>query len=96
MSVETNSMDSKKTQPTIATQVTTQSPPLTLSDAGAFVGNVKEELKKITWTSPDELRVYTLITVAATFILGLGIYFIDIIIQLSLNGFSNIVRFIFG
>lgn len=97
MSVETNSMDSKKTQPTIAAQATTtQSAPLTLSDAGAFVGNVKEELKKITWTSPEELRVYTIITVAATFTLGLGIYFIDILIQLTLNGFSNIIRFIFG
>ena len=57
---------------------------------------IKEELRKITWTSPDELRVYTQITVGATFVLGLSIYLIDLFIQYSLMGISNIVRFIFG
>lgn len=98
MSVEIKSMEVKKSQPTIAAPVTTgtQTAPFALSDAVAFVGNVKEELRKITWTSPDELRVYTQITVGATFVLGLGIYLIDILIQMTLAGFTNIVHFIFG
>lgn len=98
MSVEVKSMEVKKAQPTIVTPsaAPAQSAPFALSDVSTFVGNVKEELRKINWTSPDELRVYTQITVGATFILGLGIYFIDILIQLTLSGISNIVRFIFG
>ena len=97
MSVEVKSMEVKKAQPTIATpSAPAQSASFALSDASTFVGDVKEELRKINWTSPDELRVYTQITVGATFILGLGIYFIDILIQLALSGISNIVRFIFG
>lgn len=98
MSVEIKSMEVKKAQPTIAAPATTTAQETTFawSDVVSFVGNVKEELRKITWTSPDELRVYTQITVGATFVLGLGIYFIDILIQLTLLGISNIVRFIFG
>ena len=97
MSVEVKSMEVKKAQPTIVTPSTpAQTASYGLSDASTFVGDVKEELRKINWTSPDELRVYTQITVGATFILGLGIYFIDILIQLALSGISNIVRFIFG
>lgn len=97
MSVDIKPMEVKKTQSTIAASAsTTHAPAFALSDATTFVGDVKEELRKITWTNPDELRVYTQITVGATLVLGLGIYFIDILIQLTLMGFSNIVRFIFG
>lgn len=97
MSVDIKSMEVKKTQATIAASTpTAQTPTFALSDVSTFVGDVKDELRKITWTSPDELRVYTQITVGATFILGLGIYLIDILIQLTLMGFSNTVRFIFG
>jgi preprotein translocase subunit SecE len=95
--VEIKSMEVKKSQPTIATPApTTQPAPFALSDVSTFVGDVKEELRKISWTSPDELRVYTQITIGATLVLGLGIYFIDILIQLTLMSFSNVVRFIFG
>ncbi len=97
VSVEIKPMEEKKTQPTITTTAaTTKAQPITLTDAASFVGNVKDELRKITWTSPEELKTYTQITVGATFALGLGIYFIDILIQLTLNGISNTVRFIFG
>ena len=61
-----------------------------------FVGDIKEELKKINWTSPAELRTYTKIVVASTFIAGMGIYFIDLIIQVSLNGLALIARLIAG
>ncbi len=43
-----------------------------------FMGDIKDELKKISWTSPEELKVYTQIVVGATFFFGMGIYFIDL------------------
>lgn len=59
-----------------------------------FVGEVKAELKKITWTNPEELRLYTKMVVATTFVLGLGLYGIDLIIQSFLNGIQMIFRMI--
>lgn len=57
-----------------------------------FTGDIKGELKKISWTSPEELRLYTQLVVGATFILGLGLYLVDLLIQSVLGGFSFIVR----
>lgn len=61
-----------------------------------FVGEVKQELKKIDWTSKDELKAYTKIVLVSTFLFGMAIYFIDLIIQSVLNSFSFIVRFFGG
>lgn len=49
-----------------------------------FVGDIKGELKRISWTSPEELRTYTKIVVGTTFFFGMGIYFMDLIIQAGL------------
>lgn len=46
-----------------------------------FVGEVKGEMNKITWTSSDELRTYTKIVVACTFLFGVSIYLMDVVIQ---------------
>lgn len=59
-----------------------------------FVGDVKAEFKKINWTSPEELVVYTKVVVATTFFFGLGIYIVDLLIQSFLNGLNMIVRWI--
>ncbi|MCE5316490.1 MAG: preprotein translocase subunit SecE [Parachlamydia sp.] len=61
-----------------------------------FVGEIKEELKKISWTSPEELKAYTQIVVGATFFCGMGIYLIDLLIQFCLNGLALIARLITG
>ena len=61
-----------------------------------FIADIKQELKKITWTSPDELRAYTKIVVATTFIFGLGIYVVDLLIQMVLNGLGYFIRLIGG
>lgn len=61
-----------------------------------FIGEIKEELKKISWTSPEELKAYTQIVVAATFFCGMGIYLIDLLIQICLNGLALIARLITG
>lgn len=88
MTADTRIMEVKKTVPIEATAKS-----WSLFD---FVGNVKEEFWKITWTNPDELRLYTKLVVGATFIFGLGIYFIDLIIQSTLQTLGTFFHFIFG
>jgi preprotein translocase subunit SecE len=61
-----------------------------------FVGNIKAEFSKITWTTPDELRFYTKLVVGTTFIAGLAIYGIDIAIQGALSLLGGLFRLIFG
>ena len=57
---------------------------------------MKEELKKISWTTKDELKVYTKIVVATTFIFGIVIYIADIVMQRALTGAGAIFRFFVG
>ena len=53
-----------------------------------YFRQVQEELKKVSWTSKQELLLSTKIVVIATFVCGIGIYFADIIIRMILNGVS--------
>jgi preprotein translocase subunit SecE len=53
-----------------------------------FVGEVKGEFHKITWTAQDELRVYTKVVVACTFVFGIAIYCMDVVIQSVLFGLN--------
>lgn len=62
--------------------------------AADFVGEVKAELKRISWTSPEELKTYTKIVVGATFVCGMGIYFMDLLIQASLWVLESALRWI--
>lgn len=57
-----------------------------------WFGGVKQEFNKITWTSKDELKVYTKVTVIATFAIGLGIYLADLVIRLGLTGIGSLVK----
>lgn len=70
----------------------------TLSDTGVvnFVGDIKTEFKKVSWTSKEELKTYTKIVVAATFLFGLGVYFMDLFIQTALSALNFALRFITG
>jgi preprotein translocase subunit SecE len=61
-----------------------------------FLGDIKDEFSKISWTNPEELIAYTKIVVIGTFIFGMGIYFMDLIIQGVLNGLSAFVLFFGG
>jgi len=61
-----------------------------------FLREVQEELKKINWTTKEELKTCTKIVIGATFMLGLGIYFSDLVIQRSLQLISSISKFIGG
>ena len=61
-----------------------------------FVGDVKQELKKVEWTSGDELKTYTKIVLVSTILFGMFIYFVDLIIQGFLGGINLLVKFFTG
>ncbi len=54
----------------------------------------KEELKKITWTTQEELKVCTKVVLGSIFALGVGIYAIDLSIRGILEGFSQLAHLI--
>lgn len=62
----------------------------------SYLQEFKDELKKITWTTKEELKFFTKVTVGATFILGIGIYLVDLGIKGFLAAFGNLFQFIFG
>ena len=68
----------------------------TANKAAEFVGEVKQEIGRISWTEPEELKAYTKIVVASVFLLGMGIYFVDVAIQYTLSGLSALVQMIAG
>lgn len=61
-----------------------------------FIRELKEELKKVSWTTKEELFFFTKIVVGATFILGFGIYIVDLCIKGFLDIIAAAARWIFG
>lgn len=61
-----------------------------------FLSALKEELKKVSWTSKDELIVCTKVVVGSTVAFGFGIYVIDLLIRNALQGMHHLARWIFG
>lgn len=61
-----------------------------------FVGDIKTELKKVSWTNREELKVYTKVVVGVTFFFGLAVYFADVCIQYGLAGLNTVLRLITG
>jgi preprotein translocase subunit SecE len=59
-----------------------------------FVGDIKSEFSKISWTSKQELTAYTKIVVGATFMFGMLVYVADLVIQRSLITLDAIFRLI--
>lgn len=62
----------------------------------SYVQELKEELKKVNWTTKDELKLSTKVVIGATFLFGLGIYLIDLVIKGCLDLIALVVHFIFG
>ncbi|MBS0625545.1 MAG: preprotein translocase subunit SecE [Verrucomicrobia bacterium] len=62
----------------------------------SYFREVQNELKKVTWTSKEELILCTKAVIIATFVFGFAIYFVDLAIRGVLEGASSIVRMIFG
>lgn len=61
-----------------------------------FVGEVKSELGRISWTSPEELRLYVKAVVGSTLFFGIGVYLVDLAIQATLRGLGTVIRAIIG
>jgi len=61
-----------------------------------YIQELKEELKKVSWTTREELRFATKAVVLSTLVFGLGIYLEDFIIRGFLNAIKMTVHFIFG
>lgn len=96
MVVEVKAMEEKKNQQSVLhtpkdKEATVTRKKLQFAD---FVGEIKAELRRINWTSPDELRTYTKIVVGATFVCGMGIYFMDLLIQAGLYILESTLRLI--
>ena len=60
----------------------------------SLLKDMKEEMKRVSWTTQDELKTCGKIVVGAIFFLGLGIYVVDLVIRMVLSGIGNIVRLI--
>ncbi len=57
-----------------------------------FFHELKEEMKKVSWTTKEELVFCTKIVLGAIFALGLGIYVVDLCIRFVLQGISNFAK----
>ncbi|PIS03166.1 MAG: preprotein translocase subunit SecE [Chlamydiae bacterium CG10_big_fil_rev_8_21_14_0_10_42_34] len=62
----------------------------------SYLREVQNELKKVTWTSKEELIFCTKAVIIATFLCGLTIYVVDLGIRGFIDLASNFVRMIFG
>jgi preprotein translocase subunit SecE len=62
----------------------------------SYFREVQNELKKVTWTSREELIFSTKTVVIATFVFGFGIYAIDLAIREALDLAGALFRMIFG
>lgn len=90
MGAEVKSMEIKKPQHTTSEQV------LSSKKVRDFVADVKSEIQKITWTSRDELIFYTKLVVGATFVFGMTIYVLDLVIQGTLGSLNFLLHLISG
>ena len=62
----------------------------------SYFREVQNELKKVTWTSKQELFYSTKAVILATFIFGFAIYVADLGIRGVLDGIGSVARLIFG
>ena len=61
----------------------------------SFIADVKNEVKKITWTTKKELKSSTRIVILTTVLFGFTIYLIDFLLKNALEVVSHILRLIF-
>ncbi len=61
-----------------------------------WIGGIKQEFKKITWTSRSELKTYTKVVVGSMLVVGLAIYGTDVAVQGILSGISSLIKAVIG
>lgn len=86
MASEVKSMELKKEKEVVAKKLRVRE----------WIEGIKHEIKTISWTTPEELRVYTQIVVGATFFFGLGVYLVDLAIHGALNLLTALSRLLVG
>ena len=62
----------------------------------SYFREVQNELKKVTWTSKEELIFCTKAVILATFLFGVAIYLVDLGIRGIFDMAAQFVRMIFG
>lgn len=96
MTVDSKIMEIKKTQPQVTTATPAPTTKVGTRGIADYIAGVKAEFFKITWTSREELIVYTQIVVVATFVMGLGVFLTDVLIRAALSVIGSLIHFIFG
>jgi preprotein translocase SecE subunit len=61
----------------------------------AWLQNLKDEVAKVSWTEKEELFWSTKLVVVAIFLLGFGIYLVDLFIKGSLEILKILFHLIF-
>lgn len=61
-----------------------------------FIQEMKQELKKVSWTSKEELKFSTKMVMLSTFAFGFSIYLVDLGVKGLLEMIKATVHFIFG
>lgn len=64
--------------------------------AFSYIQDLKDELRKVSWTTKDELKLSTKVVIGATFLFGLGIYLFDLSVKGALDFIAHVVHYIFG
>lgn len=62
----------------------------------SFFREVQNELKKVSWTSKQEIIFCTKSVIFATFLFGFAIYAVDLVIRGAFNGIGALFRAILG
>ena len=88
-------MDAKLNQPRFTTDASA-SRTSKKKAAFSYIQELKDELKKVSWTSQEELKLSTKAVVGAIFFFGMGIYLFDLVIKGCLDCVALVVHFIFG
>ncbi len=74
----------------------TEKSPAARQRISGYIQELKDEFKKVSWTSKAELILYTKIVLGATFVFGIGVYLSDVVIKGILDGLKAVVFRIFG
>ncbi len=65
-------------------------------DVFTFISELKDELKKVSWTTKPELISATKVVVISVFVFGMGIYMVDLMVKGVLELVKRSLLFIFG
>lgn len=58
----------------------------------SYIQGIKDELKKVSWTTKEELMLSTKVVIAVTFACGVGIYFVDLLVKGGLDFISYVTH----